>query len=67
MKDTAQVILDVMCIHWWLCNHTGILYCDLSLSNIMYWIIRGKVYGGLMDYDLASWTTTLTWDYPKAS
>ncbi|KAF9647789.1 hypothetical protein BDM02DRAFT_3245148 [Thelephora ganbajun] len=67
VKDIAQVILDVICIHRWLCDHAGILHRDLSLNNIMYRIIKGKVYGVLMDYDLASWTATLTRDYTKTS
>jgi serine/threonine protein kinase len=33
----------------------------------MYRIIEGKVYGVLTDYDLASWTASLTSDYTKTS
>ena len=41
-------------VHRWLYD-AGILHQDLSMNNIMYRDIRGKVYGVLMDYDLASW------------
>ena len=33
----------------------------------MYRIVRNKVYGVLADYDLASWTSSLTSDYTKTS
>ena len=33
----------------------------------MYRIIKSKVYGVLTDYDLASWTSSLTRDYTKTS
>ena len=54
----------------------GILHRDLSLSNIMYRIVREqnsagvveeKVCGVLTDFDLASWTEDLGEDYSKTS
>jgi hypothetical protein len=63
-------------VHRWLRDHAGILHRDLSLNNIMYRIIKQmndagvaeeKVYGVLADYDLASWTRSLTPDYTKTS
>ena len=54
----------------------GILHRDLSLSNIMYRIVREKnsagvveekVCGVLTDFDLASWTEDLKEDYSKTS
>ena len=43
-------------VHRWLYEKVGILHQDLSLANIMYRIIEGKVYGVLTDFDLSSWT-----------
>ena len=54
-------------VHRWLYERAGILHRDLSLNNIMYRIIDGKVYGVLADYDLASWKASLTSDYQKTS
>ena len=54
-------------VHRWLYERAGILHRDLSLNNIMYRIIKGKVYGVLADYDLSSWTASLTRDYTKTS
>jgi len=63
MKDIAQVLLDVACIHRWLFEVAGILHHDPSLNNIMYRIIKGKVHGVLTGYDLSSWTASLNSDY----
>jgi len=54
-------------VHRWLFKCAGILHRDLSLNNIMYRIIEGKVHGVLTDYDLSSWTASLTCDYTKTS
>jgi len=63
-------------VHRWLYVHAGILHRDLSLNNIMYRIIKEineagvteeRVCGVLTDFDLASWTNTLTRDYTKTS
>ena len=54
-------------VHRWLYECAGILHRDLSLNNIMYRVIDGKVYGVLTDYDLASWKASLTGDYQKTS
>ena len=64
-------------VHRWLHDHVGILHRDLSLNNIMCRIIKEKnkagvreikeVYGVLTDYDLSSWTASLTSDYTKTS
>ncbi|KAF9780566.1 hypothetical protein BJ322DRAFT_1112555 [Thelephora terrestris] len=67
VKEIAQVLLDVACIHRWLYEKVGILHCDLSLKNIMYRKINGKVYGVLNDFDLSSWTASLTSDYTRTS
>jgi serine/threonine protein kinase len=53
-------------VHRWLYDHAGILHGDLSLSNIMYRIIEGKVHGVLTDYDLSSWKATLAADDAKS-
>jgi len=61
--------------HRWLYEQVGILHRDLSLNNIMYRILKEedagvtveKVYGMLTDYDLSSWTASLTPDYTKTS
>jgi len=45
----------------------GILHRDLSMNNIMYRIIEGKVYGVLTDYDLSSWVASLNSNYTKTS
>jgi len=58
---------DAWPVHRWLYELVGILHRDLSPNNIMYRIIRGKVHGVLTDYDLASWTASLTRDYTKTS
>ena len=64
-------------VHRWLHDRVGILHRDLSLNNIMCRIIKEKnkagvreikeVYGVLTDYDLSSWTASLTSDYTKTS
>ena len=54
-------------VHRWLYERAGILHRDLSLNNIMYRIIDGKVHGVLTDYDLASWKASLTSNYQKTS
>ena len=57
----------VVLVHRWLYERAGILHRDLSLNNIMYRIVKGKVYGVLTDYDLASWTRWLTGNCTKTS
>jgi serine/threonine protein kinase len=57
----------VKLVHWWLREKVGILHRDLSLNNIMYRRINGKVYGVLTDFDLSSWTASLTGDYKSTS
>ena len=54
-------------VHRWLFEDAGILHRDLSLNNIMYRIVNEKVYGVLTDYDLSSWTASLTSGYTKTS
>ena len=54
-------------VHRWLFDCAGILHRDLSLNNIMYRVKEGKVYGVLTDYDLSSWTESMTSDYTKTS
>jgi len=54
-------------VHRWLYEVAGILHRDLSMNNIMYRIIDGKVYGVLTDYDLSSWVASLNSDYTKTS
>jgi len=63
-------------VHRWLYVHAGILQRDLSLSNIMYRIVKKKngkgvveekIYGVLTDFDLASWREDLKKDHTKTS
>jgi len=63
-------------VHRWLYDEVGILHRDLSLNNIMYrtlekendaGVAEKKVYGVLTDYDLSSWTASLTHGYTKTS
>jgi len=54
-------------VHRWLYDVAGILHRDLSMNNIMYRIVEGKVHGVLTDYDLSSWTASLNSDYTKTS
>ena len=54
-------------MHRWLYERVGILHRDVSPNNIMYRIVKSKVYGVLTDYDLASWASSLTSDYTKTS
>ena len=58
--------IHIVPVHRWLYERVGILHRDLSLNNIMYRIIEGKVYGVLTDYDVASWTRSSTGDHTKA-
>ena len=58
---------DIGPVHRWLYDRVGILHRDLSPNNIVYRIIKSKVYGVLTDYDLTSWTSLLTSDYTKTS
>jgi hypothetical protein len=37
------------------------------MNNIMYRIVKGKVYGVLTDFDLASWRRSMTKDYTNTS
>ena len=46
-------------VHRWLYEKAGILHGDLSLRNIMYRRINGKVYRVLTDFDLSFWTASL--------
>ena len=58
---------NVGLVHRWLYEKVGILHRDLSINNIMYRRIDGKVYGVLTDFDLSSWTASLTSDYTSTS
>jgi len=74
---TSQLsYIDAGLVHRWLYEKVGILHRDLSLNNIMYRILKKKnsagvtekkVHGVLTDYDLSSWTASLTPDYTKTS
>ncbi|KAJ3715618.1 protein kinase [Lentinula guzmanii] len=46
LTDFAQVFYDILQIHQWLYECAGILHRDLSIGNIMFRRIEGKVYGG---------------------
>ena len=65
--DSSLPHVDVGSVHRWLYEVVGILHRDLSLNNIMYRRLEGKVYGVLTDFDLSSWTRTLTKDCAKTS
>ena len=54
-------------VHRWLYDNPRILHRDLSLSNIMYRTIEGKVHGVLTDYDFSSWKACLAADCAKTS
>ncbi|KAJ3768516.1 hypothetical protein FB446DRAFT_848376 [Lentinula raphanica] len=41
-------------VHQWLYECVGILHHDLSIGNIMFRRLEGKVYGVLNDFDLSS-------------
>ncbi|KAF9065076.1 hypothetical protein BDP27DRAFT_1405002 [Rhodocollybia butyracea] len=54
-REIAQVFFDILQIHQWLYEQPGVLHRDLSMGNIMWYRVDGKVYGVLNDYDLASY------------
>ncbi|KAJ3829442.1 protein kinase [Lentinula raphanica] len=54
LRELAQVLYDILQIHQWLYECAGILHHDLSIGNIMFRRIEGKVYGVLNDFDLSS-------------
>ena len=54
-------------VHRWLYDCPGILHRDPSLNNIMCRLIKGKVYGVLIDYDLSSWKKELETGYARTS
>ncbi|KAJ3818623.1 protein kinase [Lentinula raphanica] len=53
-RELAQVFYDILQIHQWLHECPGILHRDISMGNIMFRRIDGKVYGVLNDFDLSS-------------
>ncbi|KAJ3776550.1 protein kinase [Lentinula raphanica] len=53
-RELAQVFYDILQIHQWLYECAGILHRDISIGNIMFRRIDGKVYGVLNDFDLSS-------------
>ena len=80
-RDVAQVLLGVACgtsftghhnhvilLHRWLYERASILHRrDLNPNDVMYRIIKGKVYRVLTGHDLTSWNGLLTSDYTKMS
>ncbi|KAF8338291.1 uncharacterized protein EI90DRAFT_3118692 [Cantharellus anzutake] len=44
---------DILRCHHWVCDIGKVLHRDISLDNIMYREINGKIYGVLNDFDLA--------------
>ncbi|KAJ3749402.1 protein kinase [Lentinula detonsa] len=54
LREFAQVFYDIWQIHQWSYECVGILHRDLSIGNIMFRRIDGKVYGVLNDFDLSS-------------
>jgi len=54
-------------VHRWLFDVPGILHRDPSLNNIMFRVVKKKVYGVLTDYDLSSWKEDLEGKYTKTS
>ncbi|KAJ3784987.1 hypothetical protein GGU10DRAFT_270293, partial [Lentinula aff. detonsa] len=54
VREFAQVFYDILQIHRWLYECAGILHRDLSIGNIMFRRIDGRVYGVLNDFDLSS-------------
>ncbi|KAJ3776549.1 protein kinase [Lentinula raphanica] len=53
-RELAQVFYDILQIHQWLYECPRILHRDISMGNIMFRRIDGKVYGVLNDFDLSS-------------
>ncbi|KAJ3752205.1 protein kinase [Lentinula raphanica] len=53
-RELAQVFYDILQIHQWLYECPRILHCDISMGNIMFRRIDGKVYGVLNDFNLSS-------------
>jgi hypothetical protein len=51
---TIHFSLIICEVHQWLYEQPGILHRDLSMGNIMWHHVDGKVHGVLNDYDLAS-------------
>ncbi|KAJ3723114.1 kinase-like domain-containing protein [Lentinula raphanica] len=52
-SELAQVFYDILQIHQWLYECPRILHRDISMGNIMFRRIDGKVYGVLNDFDLS--------------
>ncbi|KAJ3800289.1 protein kinase [Lentinula aff. detonsa] len=59
LREFAQVFYDILQIHQWLYECVGILHRDLSIGNIMFRRIDGKVYGVLNDFDLSSFVRVM--------
>ncbi|KAF5358737.1 hypothetical protein D9757_012256 [Collybiopsis confluens] len=53
-EEAAQVFYDILQVHRWLYTEANILHRDLSMGNIMFRRVGGKVYGVLNDFDLSS-------------
>ncbi|KAF5358858.1 hypothetical protein D9757_008617 [Collybiopsis confluens] len=53
-EEAAQVFYDILQVHNWLYTEARILHRDLSMGNIMFRRVGGKVYGVLNDFDLSS-------------
>ncbi|KAJ3827068.1 protein kinase [Lentinula raphanica] len=53
-RELAQVFYDILQIHQWLYECPRILHRDISMGNIMFRRMDGKVYGVLNDFDLSS-------------
>ncbi|KAJ3723113.1 kinase-like domain-containing protein [Lentinula raphanica] len=53
-RELAQVFYDILQIHQWLYECPRILHRDISMGNIMFRRIDGKVFGVLNDFDLSS-------------
>ncbi|KAF5364524.1 hypothetical protein D9757_011323 [Collybiopsis confluens] len=53
-EEAAQVFYDILQVHCWLYTEARILHRDLSMGNILFRRVGGKVYGVLNDFDLSS-------------
>ncbi|KAF5367656.1 hypothetical protein D9757_010969 [Collybiopsis confluens] len=53
-EEAAQVFYDILQVHCWLYTEAKILHRDLSMGNITFRRVGGKVYGVLNDLDLSS-------------
>ncbi|KIK59150.1 hypothetical protein GYMLUDRAFT_202102, partial [Collybiopsis luxurians FD-317 M1] len=52
--EEAQVVYDAFQCHEWVHDIGRVLHRDISMNNVMFRRIEGKIYGVLNDFDLAT-------------